>query len=107
MLTNMTNLWRLNQESLYCRTIHKTVARSECGCAFDGGKNLTDTLMFNAALNAFADRLDVIVADYQAHGNNATFAVTQQPYFRYINFPSGKYLSSLDCFHPRCAAVST
>lgn len=88
MLTNMTNLWRLNEASLYCRTIHDTLARSECGCAFFGGKNETDTLYFDKSLNAFADRLERIVADWQSNGNNDTFAVTMQPFFRYINFPT-------------------
>ncbi len=78
MLANMTNLFRINQASAYCRFVHNHLAKQECGCAFDGGANITDTLHFDVALNAFDDRINNIVRDWQTKGNNATFAVTMQ-----------------------------
>ena len=105
-LMRVSTVYNVTLKSEYCRTMHESIFKWECSCAFSDtpeGRaqrvrmdNLTD--MYNLAL-------EEVVAETSKVPSN-TFAAVIQPGFTepaHERFPI-TFLSTIDCFHPSLAA---
>jgi len=101
---NLADVHRLQQSSLYCKTLHETV--HECGCIDKG--NPTQLKWLDTNVHSFNTRLHQIAGTwYQKlkQQGRTDMAVTLQAYQEGIGPTLDlSFLSKLDCFHPSAEA---
>jgi phospholipase B1 len=101
-LFNVSQLYDLTKDSLYCQQRRSSILTSECRCAFDVGlEGDRRRLQMDELAVQYNGRLLKIAKEYRAL-NSSSFSVIVDPAATGFSLRNAslEYLSNMDCFHP-------